>query len=80
MVAAGGLSARDVGLMISGKKEPLSSEEEASGDQPKPLATESPHILDVEDGLSSIIVVKISVLGKNGYGMIAIEFTDSSQF
>ena len=79
-IATDGLSVRDVELMVSDKKESLPSKKQASDDQPKPLATKSPHILDVEDGLSNIVVVKVSVLGKNGKGRIAIEFTDSSQY
>jgi len=79
-IATDGLSVRDVELMVSDKKESLPSKKQASDDQPKPLATKSPHILDVEDGLSNIVVVKVSVLGKNGKGRITIEFTDNSQF
>ena len=79
-IATDGLSVRDVELMVSDKKEPLSSTEEASGSQPKPLATKSPHILDLEDGLRKIVGTKVSIVEKNGKGRITIEFADNSQF
>ncbi len=64
-IATGGLSVCDVELMVSGKKESLPSKEQASDDQSKPLATKSPHILDLEDELRSIVVTKGSIIEKN---------------
>ncbi len=64
-IATGGLFVCDVELMVSDKKESLPSKEQASDDQPKPLATKSPHILDLEDGLRSIVVTKVSIIEKN---------------
>jgi ParB family chromosome partitioning protein len=79
-IATDGLSVRDVELMVSDKKDSLPSKGQASDDQPKPLATKSPHILDLEDGLRNIVGAKVSIVEKNGKGRIAIEFADNSQF
>ncbi|MBC8549726.1 MAG: ParB/RepB/Spo0J family partition protein [Candidatus Brocadiales bacterium] len=79
-IATDGLSVRDVELIVSDKKAPLPSTEEASGSRPKPLTTKSPHILDLEDGLRKIVGTKVSIVEKNGKGRITIEFADNSQF
>ncbi len=79
-IATDGLSVREVELMVSDKKDHLPSTDEASGSQPKPLATKSPHILDLEDGLRKIVGTKVSIVEKNGKGRITIEFADNSQF
>ena len=79
-IATDGLSVRDVELIVSDRKDPLPSMEEASGGQPKPLAIKSPHILDLEDGLRKIVGTKVSIVEKNGKGRITIEFADNSQF
>lgn len=79
-IATDGLSVRDVELIVSDKKDPLPSTEEASGSRPTPLTTKSPHILDLEDGLRKIVGTKVSIVEKNGKGRITIEFADNSQF
>ncbi|MCP4252730.1 MAG: ParB/RepB/Spo0J family partition protein [Candidatus Scalindua sp.] len=79
-IATDGLSVRDVELIVSDRKDPLPSTEEASSGQPKPLVIKSPHILDLEDGLRKIVGTKVSIVEKNGKGRITIEFADNSQF
>jgi ParB family chromosome partitioning protein len=79
-IATDGLSVRDVELIVSGKKNPLPSAEEASSGRPIPVTTKSPHILDLEDGLRKIVGTKVSIVEKNGKGRITIEFADNSQF
>ncbi|KHE92885.1 MAG: ParB/RepB/Spo0J family partition protein [Candidatus Scalindua rubra] len=79
-IAADGLSVRDVELIVSDRKDPLPSMEEASGSRPTPLTTRSPHILDLEDGLRKIVGTKVSIVEKNGKGRITIEFANNSQF